>query len=87
MDLLRHASVISRVGYKRGDKRGRVSMEYLEVQHDEGITEAAILSHQQIQGEMASQENGESGSLRQRKMKPKFQCKRQIPGGPDPQHH
>ncbi|GLJ38470.1 hypothetical protein SUGI_0783600 [Cryptomeria japonica] len=83
---------------KSARKRGRLSMEYLKVQHREGIAEAAVvkstsdqmlpkLTHKQIQGESTSQKNGQSGSLRQRNMKPKFQCKRQIPGGPDPQHH
>ncbi|GLJ09819.1 hypothetical protein SUGI_0116440 [Cryptomeria japonica] len=87
---------------KSARKRDRLSMEYLKVQHHEGIVEGAIvnstrdqtsskisnqLTHLQIQGKTAGQENGQNRSLRQRKLKPKFQCKRQIPGGPDPQHH
>ncbi|GLJ38369.1 hypothetical protein SUGI_0781370 [Cryptomeria japonica] len=67
--------VFSRGCGKSAIKRGRLSMEYLKP------------INQQIEGETASQEKGHSGSLGQRKMKSKFQCKRQIPGGPDRQHH
>ncbi|GLJ09824.1 hypothetical protein SUGI_0116530 [Cryptomeria japonica] len=79
-------------------KRGKLSMEYLKLQHDKGITKGVVvnstndqtlskLTDLQIQRETASRENGQNRSLKQRKLKPKFQCKRQIPGGPDPQHH
>ncbi|GLJ32492.1 hypothetical protein SUGI_0653570 [Cryptomeria japonica] len=63
-------------------QKAEENMELLKVRHYKASADpAAILE------ETTSQEIGKYRAVRQRKVKPKFQCKRQIPGGPDPQHH